>query len=154
MGNFSKNFCNATMLSMAVWVSFVLIEASDAYENPTPAGAYKYMMLALLFQAYSFRYMLVVPGLNKNGLFSVTIPMSEEHPGPPFSQRTTGSLAGFYWLYLSHILPFKKYIIERLSVVGDVKVACVYFMIVFLREYRDALDIYQILLALCRYCRC
>jgi len=38
----------------------------------------------------------VVPALNKNGPFSVAIPIKEEHPGPPLSQSTTGSFIGSF----------------------------------------------------------
>ena len=34
-----------------------------------------------------------VPGLNTKGPFSFTAPYNDEHPGPPFSHKTTGVLA-------------------------------------------------------------
>lgn len=56
----------------------------------------------------------VVPGLNKKGPCSVTIPINEEHPGPPFIHTITGSSEGVSdWLSnKTKKVPLKKHIIK------------------------------------------
>jgi len=68
--------------------------------------------LAFLFQLYGLIYISVFPGLNKNGPFSVTMPIREEHPGPPFNHNITGSSYGDDWLSYKNVVPFKKEIIK------------------------------------------
>lgn len=51
-------------------------------------------MFAFIFHEYLFIYKLLVSSLNVKGPFYVTIPIRLLQPGPPLSQRTTGSLSG------------------------------------------------------------
>lgn len=48
--NFQKKYFRALKLSFAVCESFVTKLFLEAYENPTPLGDYKYIMLAFLLK--------------------------------------------------------------------------------------------------------
>jgi len=63
-------------------------------ENPTPAGLSKNSIFAYLFHDHGFSVNYVSPDIIVYGPSSCIIPINEEHPGPPFSQRTTGSFEG------------------------------------------------------------
>jgi hypothetical protein len=71
----------------------VLLTEPPLYEYPTLTGWSRKMTEAFAFQEYgllwSFRFLSSEAGPN-----SRKSPVKDEHPGPPFSQRTTGSVLG------------------------------------------------------------
>lgn len=77
-------------------VSFKVSESAEPSLYPTPAGTYKYITFALLFHACLFAVKLWLPGSNTKGPFYNSIAFKLEHPGPPVSHITTGSLATLF----------------------------------------------------------
>lgn len=63
------------------------------YENPALTGWSRKMTEALLFQAWGLCTISSF-SLMDDGPSSRKRPVSEEQPGPPLSQRTTGSFSG------------------------------------------------------------
>ena len=87
------NNCKKAYTSSAA--AFELLGASPSVcENPTFNGWSKNMIFALEFQEYSFLTVSFPPFVGRHGPNSINSPVNDEHPGPPFNHRTSGSDAG------------------------------------------------------------
>ena len=73
----------------------MLLTDEPLYEYPTLTGWSRKMTEALAFHEYgllcSLRFLSI-----EEGPSSRKRPVKEEHPGPPFNQRTTGSFLGSF----------------------------------------------------------
>jgi hypothetical protein len=73
----------------------VLETELEEYEYPTLTGWSRKMTEALEFHEYGLSTVCIL-ALMEAGPSSMKRPVKEEHPGPPLSQRTTGSFLGSF----------------------------------------------------------
>ena len=78
---------------MSLPAATVLLTEPLEYEYPTLTGWSRKMTEALLFHEYGL-FLIFWSLVMDAGPSSMNRPVSEEQPGPPLSQRTTGSFLG------------------------------------------------------------
>jgi hypothetical protein len=60
--------------------------------------------------------------------------MREEHPGPPFIHKITGSFTGSFWLDYYYEIPCKEKIMKCLAIISYIEISGVNFSCIIIGE--------------------